>query len=166
MVTFDSYKSEMSVIGVARMQDGPSRVSVAFQFAAKSFLLQLRNVTSEAPKPEIGSAQNAIEFQRCNKMLFSAKRITNVGECSSQRELTIMFLHAETLAQSRSATYSEMGSAEHLFALIDLCELVERHKKFILKRAQSSRHTKNRRFRNAVLRSQTRNSVAACPYRT
>jgi hypothetical protein len=85
---------------------------------------------------------------------------------NTQRELTIMFLHAETLAQSRSATYSEMGSAEHLFALINLCELIERHKKFILKRAQSSRHTKNRRFRNAVLRSQTRNSVAACPYRT
>jgi hypothetical protein len=89
-------------------------------------------------------------------MLFSAKRMTNVGECSSQRESTIMFLHAETLAQSRSATYSETGTAEHLFALIDLCELIERHKKFILKRAQSSRHTKNR-FRNAVLRSQTRN---------
>ena len=68
-----------------------------------------------------------------------------------------MFLHAETLAQSRSATYSEMGTAEHLFALIDLCELIERHKKFILKRAQSSRHTKNRRFRNAVQRSETRN---------
>src|ERR1700722_17037152 len=80
---------------------------------------------------------------------------------NTQRELTIMFLHAETLAQSRSATYSEMGSAEHLFALINLCELIERHKKFILKRAQSGRYTKNRRFRNAVLRSQTRNSVAA-----
>jgi hypothetical protein len=77
-----------------------------------------------------------------------------------------MLLHSETLAQSRSATYSEMDSAEHLFALIDLCELIERHKKFILKRAQSSRHTKNRMFRNAVPRSQTRNSVAACPYRT
>ena len=49
-----------------------------------------------------------------------------------------MFLHGETLAQSRSATYSEMGSAQHLFALIDLCELIERHKKFILKHAQSS----------------------------
>ena len=61
-----------------------------------------------------------------------------------------MFLHAETLAQSRSATYSEMGSAEHLFALIDLCELIERHKKFILNRAQSSRRTKNRGFRNGT----------------
>ncbi len=77
-----------------------------------------------------------------------------------------MFLHAETLAQSRSATYGENGSAEHLFALIDLCELIERHKKFILKRAQSSRHLKNRRSRNGVPRSQTRNSVAACPYGT
>jgi hypothetical protein len=77
-----------------------------------------------------------------------------------------MFPHAETLTQSRSATYSEMGSAKHLFALIDLCELIERHKKFILKRDQSSRHTKNRGFRNGVPRGQTRNSVAACPYRT
>ena len=69
---------------------------------------------------------------------------------NTQRELTIMFLHAETLAQSRSATYSEMGSAEHLFALINLCELIERHKKFILNRAQSSRRTKNRGFRNGT----------------
>jgi hypothetical protein len=76
--------------------------------------------------------------------------MTNVGECSSQRESTIMFLHAETLAQSHSATYSETGTAEHLFALIDLCELIERHKKFILNRAQSSRRTKNRGFRNGT----------------
>ena len=37
-----------------------------------------------------------------------------------------MFLHAETLAQSRSATYSETGTAEHLFALINLCLLITR----------------------------------------
>jgi hypothetical protein len=42
-----------------------------------------------------------------------------------------MFLYAETTGQSR-LTYSEKGSAEHLFALIDLCELIKRHKKFIL----------------------------------
>ena len=63
---------------------------------------------------------------------------------------TIMFPHPETLAQSHSATYSETGTAEHLFALIDLCELIERHKKFILNRAQSSRRTKNRGFRNGT----------------
>ena len=77
-----------------------------------------------------------------------------------------MFLDAETLAQSRSATYGESGTAEHLFALIGLCELIERHKKFILKRAQSSRHRKNRGFHNGVPRSQTPNSVVASPYRT
>ena len=55
-----------------------------------------------------------------------------------------MFLRAEKLAQPRSATYSEMGSAEHLFALINLCELIERHKKFILKRAQSSGHKESK----------------------
>jgi hypothetical protein len=46
--------------------------------------------------------------------------------------ISLMFLHAETLAQSRSSTYGEDGSAEQLFALIGLCELIERHKKFIL----------------------------------
>jgi hypothetical protein len=74
-----------------------------------------------------------------------------------------MFLHVETSALSRLATYSEKGSAEHLFALIDLCELIERHKKFILTCAQPSRHTKNRGFRNGTPRSQTGNWVR--PYR-
>ncbi len=46
-----------------------------------------------------------------------------------------MFLHAET-AQSRSATCGKDGSVEHLFALIDLCKLIEQHKKFILGRAE------------------------------
>ena len=55
--------------------------------------------------------------------------------------------------------------AEHLFALIDLCELIERYKKFILKRAQSSGH-KESKVPHAVPRCHTRNSVAAYPYRT
>jgi hypothetical protein len=76
-----------------------------------------------------------------------------------------MFLRAEKLAQPRSAAYSEMGSAEHLSALIDLCELIERYKKFILKRAQSSGH-KESKVPHAVPRSHTRNSVAAYRYRT
>jgi len=66
-----------------------------------------------------------------------------------------MFLHAETTAQSRLATHSENGSAEHLFTLIDLCELIERHKKFILAHALSSRPPKNRTSRNGTPRSQT-----------
>ena len=76
-----------------------------------------------------------------------------------------MFLHAETLAQSHSATYSETGTAEHLFALIDLCELIERHKKFILNRA---RPADAQRIEGSAMvpRSQTRNSIAASPYRT
>jgi hypothetical protein len=166
MVTFDSYKSDISVIDVAPIQNVPSRVSATLQFAAKSFLLQPKKCDLGGPKPSIGSARTAFEFRRCNKIRFSAKQITNVNECSSQRESTIMFLHAQTLAQSRSATYGETGTAEHLLALIGLCELIERHKKFILKRAQSSRHTKNRGFRNGVPTSQTRNSVVASPYRT
>jgi hypothetical protein len=52
-----------------------------------------------------------------------------------------MFLHAETTAQPRLATYSKNGSVEHLFALIDLCKLIERHKNFILAGAKP----KNRR---------------------
>ena len=47
-----------------------------------------------------------------------------------------MFLCAET-AQSRSATCGKDGSVEHLFALIDLCKLIERHKKFSLGLAKS-----------------------------
>jgi len=46
-----------------------------------------------------------------------------------------MFLYAET-AQSRSATCGKDGSVEHLFALIDLCKLIEQHKRFILRRAE------------------------------
>jgi len=37
-----------------------------------------------------------------------------------------MFLHTETTAHSRSATYCKNGSAEHLFALINLCLLITR----------------------------------------
>jgi hypothetical protein len=47
-----------------------------------------------------------------------------------------MFLHTETTAPSRSATYCKSGSAEHLSALIDLCLLIERHKKLILAPAE------------------------------
>ena len=47
-----------------------------------------------------------------------------------------MFLHAEKTAQSHSAMYGKDGSVEHLFALIDLCKLIEQHKKFILARAE------------------------------
>ena len=47
-----------------------------------------------------------------------------------------MFLHAE-MAQSRSATCGSDGSMEHLVALIDLCKLIEQHKKFSLRLAES-----------------------------
>ncbi len=47
-----------------------------------------------------------------------------------------MVLHADTTAQSCLAADSRSGSAEHLFALIDLCKLIERHKKFILTRVE------------------------------
>jgi hypothetical protein len=65
-------------------------------------------------------------------------------------EATVMFLCTETPAQSQSATYGETGTAKHLFALIDLCELIEPHKKFVVNRAQSSRRTENRGFRNGT----------------
>ena len=42
-----------------------------------------------------------------------------------------MFLHTEITAHSRSATYCKDGSAGHLFALINLCLLIKRHKKLI-----------------------------------
>lgn len=64
-------------------------------------------------------------------MLFAANGVADEVKLVLSR-CNIMFLHAETTAQSRLATYSKNGSAEHLFALIDLCKLIERHKKFIL----------------------------------
>ena len=42
-------------------------------------------------------------------------------------------LHGKTAALSRLATYNK-GSVEHLFALIDLCLLIERHNNWILAR--------------------------------
>ena len=45
-------------------------------------------------------------------------------------------LHRKTAALSRLATYNK-GSVEHLFALIDLCLLIERHNNWIL--AQENR---------------------------
>lgn len=42
-----------------------------------------------------------------------------------------MFLHPEKTARSRLAVYGKDGSVEHLFALIDLCKLIDRHKKSI-----------------------------------
>ena len=47
-----------------------------------------------------------------------------------------MFLYDET-AQSPSATCGKDGSVEHLFALIDLCKLIEQHKKFSVGLAES-----------------------------
>ena len=42
-----------------------------------------------------------------------------------------MSLHRETATLSRLATYNK-GSVEHLFALIELCLLIERHNNWIL----------------------------------
>ncbi len=50
-----------------------------------------------------------------------------------------MFLHTEITAHSCVPTYSKNGSPEHLSALINLCLLIERHKKLILARAEPGR---------------------------
>ena len=55
-----------------------------------------------------------------------------------------MFLHAEKMARSRSVTYGKDGSVEHLFALIDLCKLIEQHKKFILGHAEPLENIKSK----------------------
>ena len=65
-------------------------------------------------------------------MCFAANRVADQCERLSNQECNVMFLHTEITAHSRLPTYSKNGSAEHLFALIDLCILIERHKKFIL----------------------------------
>ena len=49
----------------------------------------------------------------------------------------IMFLHTEIMAHPRRATYRRNGPAEHLFELINLCLLIERHGTFILAPAES-----------------------------
>ncbi len=55
-----------------------------------------------------------------------------------------MFLHTEITAHPRRAPYRRNGSAEHLFELINLCLLIERHKTFVLARAESERITESR----------------------
>ena len=57
----------------------------------------------------------------------------------SKQECNVMFLHTEIMAHSRVPTYSKNGSPEHLSALINLCLLIERHKKLILARAEPGR---------------------------
>jgi hypothetical protein len=42
-----------------------------------------------------------------------------------------MFSASEKTARSRLAVYGKDGSVEHLFALIDLCKMIDRHKKSI-----------------------------------
>ena len=73
-----------------------------------------------------------------------------------------MFLHAEKMARSRSVTYGKDGSVEHLFALIDLCKLIEQHKKFILGHAEPLENM-NRRSPNGTQRSLIRDCLS---YRT
>ena len=62
-VTFDSYKSEMSVIGVARIQDGPSCVSVTFQFATKKLFVTAKKFDFGGPK--------ALDRQRAKRVRVS-----------------------------------------------------------------------------------------------
>jgi len=64
----------------------------------------------------------------------------------------IMFPHSETTTQSPLATNIKKGSAQHLSALIDLCELIERHKKFILARTEPRETDES--FRTDVIASQ------------
>jgi hypothetical protein len=47
-----------------------------------------------------------------------------------------VFLHTELTGHSRLPSYGKSGSAEHLSALINLCLLIERHKKLILARVE------------------------------
>jgi len=44
----------------------------------------------------------------------------------------------------RSATYCKSGSPKHLSALINLCLLIERHKKLILARAEPGRSAESK----------------------
>ena len=57
----------------------------------------------------------------------------------SKLECNVMFLHTEITTHSRVPTYSKNGSPEHLSTLINLCLLIERHKKLIVARAEPGR---------------------------
>jgi hypothetical protein len=61
-----------------------------------------------------------------------------------------------TTKQSLLATKIEKGSAEHLFALIDLCRLIERHKKFILPHAKPREIDKSRSTEITALQGEIR----------
>jgi len=69
-------------------------------------------------------------------MCFAANRVADQCERLSNQECNVMFLHTEITAHSRLPTYSKNGSAERLYALINLCLLIERHKKSILAPAE------------------------------
>jgi hypothetical protein len=68
----------------------------------------------------------------CKK--WALQRIDWQIECErpSQTGVQIMFLRTGITARSRVPAYSKDGSPEHLFTLINLCLLIERHKKLIL----------------------------------
>jgi hypothetical protein len=97
-------------------------------------------------------------------MLFAANGVADEVKLVLNR-CNIMFLHAETTAQSRLATYSKNGSAEHLFALIDLCILIERHKKFIFAGA-GPRETEESEAPHGTERNYIRHEIRSPPVRT
>jgi hypothetical protein len=55
-----------------------------------------------------------------------------------------MLLHSEITTRPHLPNYSTNGSAEHLFALINLCLLIERHKKLILASADPVRSAESK----------------------
>jgi hypothetical protein len=61
-----------------------------------------------------------------------------------------MLPHTEITAYARMRKYVKNGSAEHLSALINLCSLIDRHKKLILARAKSRRYVEVEDTRNTV----------------
>jgi len=63
-----------------------------------------------------------------------------------------MFLHTEITAYSRVPNYITNGSVEHLSALINLCLLIERHKKLILARPNLERPLKSKIPRRNIMR--------------
>src|SRR5262245_55202284 len=70
-------------------------------------------------------------FQRSNRNETTIV-VSHADEIPTYPEKNVS-LHRETAALSRLATYNK-GSVEHLFALIDLCLLIERHNNWILAR--------------------------------
>src|SRR5271156_3801148 len=93
----------------------------------------------QAKERKIAQIRRPSSFEAVTKCVLQRIKWQISVSALSKHECNVMFLHTEIMAHSRVPTYSKNGSPEHLSALINLCLLIERHKKLILARAEPGR---------------------------